>query len=288
MDLVESLEHLEQSLGLPAGFCFKLQSEDDWSFVVKLHALIECAVAEQITHAFERKELSDIFSRIELSNSKTGKVAFLKALCLLPSQHIQFIRNLSELRNDLAHKVQNIGVDLTEFFRSKTANYSLEQLRKFADRWAFGIKVKGQEYAEEPLARFHLPFEGKVTIKDTDIPADVVFDRALFLVVFPKLAIWWTALAVLDAISLCNRFGPQFWHFNMYESDTKQSFLAKAYELFEKAKVGDPSHVEKKVHEIERMNPDLRVKRDEDGQPNLESLAVCLHLELSRRLLSED
>jgi hypothetical protein len=37
------LESLEKDLGLPRGFCFRLRHEDDWSFVVKLHALIESA-----------------------------------------------------------------------------------------------------------------------------------------------------------------------------------------------------------------------------------------------------
>lgn len=288
MDLVESLAHLEQSLGLPDGFCFKLQLEDDWSFVVKLHALIECAVAEQITHAFDRKELADIFSRIELSNNRTGKVAFVKSLGLLPAQHIQFIRSLSELRNELAHNVHNITVNLTEFFTKKTVSCSQKQLREFADRWAFGIRINGQKYPDDALARFYLPVDGKVTITGTDIPADVVFDRARFLLVWPKLAIWWTALAVLDAISLCNRFGPQFWNFDQYDSDDKAAFLASAHNLFDKAKVGDPAYVEKQVYEIEHMNPGLRVKRDEDGQPNVESLAACLAVDKIRQFASED
>ncbi len=40
----ESLQELELDLGLPKGFCIKLLEEDDWSFVIKLHALLESAV----------------------------------------------------------------------------------------------------------------------------------------------------------------------------------------------------------------------------------------------------
>ena len=47
----ESLQELELDLGLPKGFCFKLLEEDDWSFVIKLHALLESAVSELITRA---------------------------------------------------------------------------------------------------------------------------------------------------------------------------------------------------------------------------------------------
>jgi len=103
-NLFESISDLENDLGLPDGFCQKLRKEADWSFIIQLHALIECAVAEQVTRTLKRKELADIFSRIELSNAKTGKLAFVKALNLLPAAHVQFIRSLSELRNELAHK----------------------------------------------------------------------------------------------------------------------------------------------------------------------------------------
>src|SRR6266852_4096201 len=98
----ESLRNLEHDLGIPPGFCLKLRQDDDWSFVIKLHALIECAAAEQLTRTLRRKELADTFSRLALSNLKTGKLALIKALNLLPSAHIQFIRNFSELRNALA------------------------------------------------------------------------------------------------------------------------------------------------------------------------------------------
>jgi hypothetical protein len=50
----ESLEALELDLGLPKGFCVKLIEEDDWSFVIKLHALLENAVSELITRACVR------------------------------------------------------------------------------------------------------------------------------------------------------------------------------------------------------------------------------------------
>src|SRR5437879_2593940 len=145
-DLIESLTNLEQDLGLPDGFCLKLKDEDDWPFVIKLHALIECAAAEQLTRVFRRKELADVFSRFELSNTKTGKLAFIKAMGLLPAAHVQFIRNLSELRNVLAHRVQNVNVSLVEYFRSETANHRANDLKKFADQWAFAIKVAGEEY----------------------------------------------------------------------------------------------------------------------------------------------
>lgn len=275
-DLGESLHRLEHDLGLPDGFCLELNEEDDWSFVIKLHALIECAVADQITRAFERKELADVFSRAELSNTKTGKLAFIKALNLLPAAHIQFIRSLSELRNALVHRVQNVTANLVDYFKAETANHAPKDLRKFADRWAFGVRVAGEEYSSDPVARFHLNISAS-----GKIPDGVVLDRAQIFLAKPKEAIWFTALTVLDAISLCNRYGPQIWPFLM-ECDDKKELEEVIHEFFERAKLGDPGLPERLVHRLQRFNPSVRVTRDEDGQPNLESLAAAWRLERKR------
>jgi hypothetical protein len=227
---------------------FKTKEEDDWSFVIKLHALIECAVAEQLTQTFQRKELADVFSRFELSNTKTGKLALIRALNLLPGRHVQFIRNLSELRNALAHKVQNVNVSLVKYFRDRTRNHKPNELRKFADQWAFAIKVEGEEYSDQPMARFSAVMTAK------EIPDGVSFDRARALLVVPKTAIWFTALTVLDAISLCNRYGPQMWSFLM-ECEDQRDCEDWVHNLFARAKVGDPGLPEQMAREYERLIP---------------------------------
>ncbi len=279
-DQYESLEALELELGLPKGFCWRLVAEDDWSFVIKLHALLESAVAGQITRAFERKELADIFARLEMSNTKTGKLAFIKALSLLPSGHIQFLRSLSELRNALVHNVQNVAVGLVEYFQLEAANWAPRDLKKLGNRWAFGIKVAGEEYQSEPLARFSLT----IAVKEK-LPVGVAFDRAHFFLAKPKESIWWTALAVLDAISLCNAYGPQIWSFLM-ECEERKDREDWVHELFARAKLDDPTLPEQMAQKFERLMPGVRVARDDDGQPILESLAAAMDRR-RRKLLEE-
>ena len=268
-DIDESLVNSEHDLGIPHGLCLRLKQEDDWSFVIKLHALFECAVAEQLTRTFRRRELADVFSRFELSNTKTGKLALIKALNLLPTAHIQFVRKLSELRNALAHKVENVNVDLVEYFRKKTAEYTPNDLRKFTDQWAFAIKVQGENYSNEPIARFSVTFPAK-----EQASTGRALDRARILLGAPKHAIWATALAVLDAISLCNRYGPQMWSFLM-ECECQKDCEDWVHELFARAKVGDPELPEQMARKFEQLMPHVRVARDDDGQPVLESLAAA-------------
>ena|SRR5437660_11669723 len=85
--LEDSLGRLEHDSGLPSGFCLALLQENDWSFVIKLHALLETAVSQLLVHALGGEELVDVFSALEMSNTKTGKLAFVKTLGLLP-KHI--------------------------------------------------------------------------------------------------------------------------------------------------------------------------------------------------------
>src|SRR3546814_8687791 len=70
-------------IGVRENFFKDLLGEDDWSFVIKLHALFEAAFTHLLLFHFKEPELTDIFARLELSNKATGKIAFLGKLELL-------------------------------------------------------------------------------------------------------------------------------------------------------------------------------------------------------------
>lgn len=110
--VVSSVMTLENELSLPEGFLNSLKDEDDWSFIIKIHALIEAAVSYLLTQKFGHDELLPIFSRMELSNKTTGKISFISALELLNKDERQFISSLSELRNLLVHNIRNVSFDL--------------------------------------------------------------------------------------------------------------------------------------------------------------------------------
>ena len=117
MSITEAIEKLERELALPKHFFNFLMNEDDWSFVVKLHALIEGAVSYLLVHQPGFNPLGDIFSSIELSNKKRGKIAFVKALELLDKDERRYIASLSELRNELIHNIANVTVNLKDYAR---------------------------------------------------------------------------------------------------------------------------------------------------------------------------
>lgn len=114
--LLPFITELEEGLKLPKGFFELLLKEDDWSFVIKLHSLLEASVTQLLTEALNETELADIFSRLEMSNLTTGKLAFVEKLNLLSTDSRRFIQKLSEVRNDFVHKIEYITVDLGKYF----------------------------------------------------------------------------------------------------------------------------------------------------------------------------
>lgn len=117
MDL---LRELEVSIGTKSGFFKKLLDEDDWSFVVKLHAFFEAVCTHLLLFHFKEPELDNIFSRLELSNKTTGKLAFLDKLELIRKEDRRLISSLSELRNNLVHDVRNSEFSLNDYVSGLT------------------------------------------------------------------------------------------------------------------------------------------------------------------------
>ena len=109
---------LQEKIGLRSGFFSALYDEDDWSFVIKLHALLEAACTHLLMFHFREPELNDVISRLELSGRTVGKTVFLGKLGLLGKEYRRFVAALSELRNDLVHDIRNSEFSLREFVQS--------------------------------------------------------------------------------------------------------------------------------------------------------------------------
>ncbi len=124
----KAILELQGKLNLKKDFFKKLLEEDDWSFIIKLHALIEAACTHLLLHRFNEPSLKKIISRLELSNKTFGKIAFIKELYILGDNSRRYISSLSELRNNFVHNVQNCNASLIEIVEKMDKN----QFKKFA------------------------------------------------------------------------------------------------------------------------------------------------------------
>lgn len=122
-----SIVELSRKLGLPERFFADLDKEDDWSFIVKLHSFVEAAVTQILVYHFQEPKLIETFSRLELSNAITGKVAFCRKAGLIGKEYARFIVSLSELRNQFVHNVSFCVKKISEL----TENFDKSQWRKF-------------------------------------------------------------------------------------------------------------------------------------------------------------
>lgn len=108
---IESLEQvindLEKRIGVPAGTLYAFAEGDDWSFIVKSHAFLEAILNHILTVSTDGR-LENVFARMQLGGGRTGKLAFVEALELLGEPSLCVVRRLSELRNTVVHRIDNV------------------------------------------------------------------------------------------------------------------------------------------------------------------------------------
>jgi hypothetical protein len=133
-DILATAQKLEGTLSAPPGSLVGLWVQDDWTFVIKSHALLEAAVSQMLANALDRR-LDDVFGRLELGRTDVGKLAFAHALELLSSEERGFIRTLSDVRNLLAHDLRHLDFDLSAHVNA----LDKQQRERFFKHFDFGI-----------------------------------------------------------------------------------------------------------------------------------------------------
>jgi hypothetical protein len=114
--LGRSPEDFEERLGLQRGFFGRLRDEDDWSFVIKGHALLEAALARVLANELHRPELLEVFARLDMADSDFGKLKFAAVLKVVSPENRAFIKKFGEIRNKFVHNVAHVGLTLREYF----------------------------------------------------------------------------------------------------------------------------------------------------------------------------
>lgn len=208
---------LEAKIGVRENFFRDLLQEDDWSFVIKLHALFEAACTHLLLFHFKEPELAAVFTRLELSNKATGKLAFLGKLELLGKEERRLVSTLSELRNSLVHDVRNAEFSLA----SMVASMSAAELKQLAISFSpFESHIRRFPYEPRMKLGYEMDQQKVASV-------EAMIDR---LKVDPKNHIWIGAYNVL--VSIVDMYG---------YSDYKQWIKAK--EFFSEGGVQDEDAV---------------------------------------------
>lgn len=102
-------ENIKNELLEKSEFLLKLLLDDDWSFVIKSHSLIESLVTELIISEIDEVELKKVIERMPLHNETVSKMEIAKIYNILSDKEKAFIKNLTEIRNEIVHKYENIN-----------------------------------------------------------------------------------------------------------------------------------------------------------------------------------
>lgn len=127
------LARLERQLGLPENFCETFMEEDDWSFIIKLHALLEAALTDALVTKLGHPGLERVLSQLSTSNAETGKVEFALALGLIEKDERRCIKHVSRLRNEVVHSIRNVAFDLKSYVSALDAEGKKTFVRDVAE-----------------------------------------------------------------------------------------------------------------------------------------------------------
>ena len=111
---------IEERIGLRSGYLNELLREDDWSFVIKLHAYFETCLTHAICAVLGRTELEEVIGRLDTSNNQSGKLAFARQLEILNKPERRFVATLSQLRNDLVHDASAVDFTFDSYMTQMT------------------------------------------------------------------------------------------------------------------------------------------------------------------------
>ncbi len=171
----------------------------------------------------------------------------------------------------MVHRIRNVNFNMNEHFSEERKKRSTADASKnLADKWGFGLQ--DGDTVPETLARYHF----KVTGQLSGSSQTAFQNRETIFFLIPKHVMLLSAVAILDAISMVNRYGIHIWKFLM-ECENRAQFIKSAENIFAKAKIGDPEDPFRIKEMLERNNPGVKVKLDDDDQPILESLAGAIY-----------
>lgn len=141
---------IERYFGLEEGFFNSLTASDAWTFVIKLHSLLESTCALMLTIALRHDKLRGPITRMPMGSANSGKLGFINALSLLSRNEIDFLYYLGLLRNSFVHNVRKTNATLEDHLQSLPKKQRKELYRNLAK--GYTTTIAGDTLTGEALA----------------------------------------------------------------------------------------------------------------------------------------
>ena len=121
-DLADTIRQETSSIN---EFFAEIVKDNDWSFVIKAHALIETIINKLLIKKIGELAETRSFTTIPLSK----KIDMLHEIGICSKNDKQFLKYISALRNKLVHNSDNLKFTFDEYFKKMSQNQEKEFFR---------------------------------------------------------------------------------------------------------------------------------------------------------------
>ncbi|MFG6459069.1 hypothetical protein [Roseateles sp. BYS96W] len=119
----EALQRTEQRLGLPERYVLQLRENgSDWEFLIKLAVLVEAAVTQALVSSLHNELMFDHVSGL----SQSARLNLCEKLGILKKDERLILAKLAHVRNQFAHRVENLSKSLQEYVDGLTPYQKVE------------------------------------------------------------------------------------------------------------------------------------------------------------------
>lgn len=117
------IRRMEGRIGVPEGTFHALRDDDnDWSFLIKLQAIVEAGIVRVVTRKIGAEELMPFVSRLAVDGT-TGKLKLALILGVMDEPQAKYVRQLANIRNRFAHSIENIAGSLGAYVAARPAEW---------------------------------------------------------------------------------------------------------------------------------------------------------------------
>jgi len=117
-----SIRTITEAFQLPTDFFERLGEEDDWSLVIKLHALLETTLGWYLDGYLKPYGLDWLIGKMDLSGGRINKIEVALQTGGLDGSQAKFIRAVSKIRNRLVHNIRHVRFDLKDYISNLPAS----------------------------------------------------------------------------------------------------------------------------------------------------------------------
>ena len=123
-NVYEAAEYATKQLGLSSHFVLDILREDDWSFVIKTHALMEAAVTTAIRHRLADLSIDGFLGRLQLRRC----LELAEELQAIDAQLLTRIRFFSQIRNEIVHDVTKCSFSFAKYLSNQDQRNAFQGL----------------------------------------------------------------------------------------------------------------------------------------------------------------